>query len=259
MARLTLLGTGTSDGIPMLGCSCPVCTSRDPMNTRLRTSAWLETEAGSILIDCGPDFRQQALQHGISEISAIVLTHHHADHIGGLSELRPLSRLHPVRVYASGHTCTIVQNTFSYIFSEKPTGGGLPRIDLQTFNGSWNINGLCITPLPVLHGEDRIHGFRIGDMAYITDASFIPESTFELLSGIRYLVINGLREKPHATHFSIAQACHAAARTSAQHVWITHICHLVDHAAISTSLPPPVSPGYDGLGFEFDENAGARQ
>ena len=255
MALLRLLGTGTSDGIPMLGCRCPVCASADTRNRRLRTSALVQTQDETLLIDCGPDFRQQALLYGIERLSAIVLTHHHADHIGGIPELRPLSKTGPVSLYASPHTNAVVHSSFSYIFSGKPPGGGLPKLNPVNISSPTAVAGLTLWPLPVMHGEDLIHGYRIGDMAYITDASYIPEETLSLLRGIKYLVINALREKPHATHFSIQEACAAAARTTASQTWLTHLCHMVDHAQTEASLPAGISLAVDGLEIEFDETA----
>lgn len=253
MARLTLLGTGTSDGIPMLNCACCVCTSTDKRNKRLRASALVQNRDTNLLIDCGPDFRQQALLHQINHLSAIILTHHHADHIGGIPELRPLSRKEPVDLYASPYTSAVIRSNFSYIFSGKPTGGGLPRLNLLNISTPLTIAGLTIWPLPVLHGEDLIHGYRIGELAYITDASYIPEETFGLLEGIKYLVLNALRDKPHATHFSIQEACSVAARTTARQTWLTHLCHMVDHTTTSASLPAGVALAEDGLEIEFDE------
>ena len=255
MATLTILGSGTSDGIPQMGCRCPVCTSADPRDARLRTSALIRHGDANILIDCGPDFRQQALRHGIGRLDAVLCTHHHFDHITGLGELRPLSGALglEILVYANETTLEHIRARFSYVFSARTCGGGYPAIRLMPLLESQEIAGLRIISFCVMHGQLPITGFRIGGLVYITDASAVPEESKALIKNCPLLVVNALREKPHSTHFSIGEACAFAREMEAERSVLIHVSHHVGHEVCSASLPDGVSLAYDGMEMEFDE------
>jgi len=247
---IELLGTGTSDGIPRLGCSCPVCCSEDLCDRRLRTSALLRIPGEAeqtIVIDTGPDFRQQALASRLSSLDAVLITHSHTDHLEGITELRPLSLFHGKEIPCFGTETTLktIRQRFAYIFTPGKEGGGLPLIRLTKFDGPFELFGKKITPLPVLHGTEWITGFRFGELAYITDASRIPESTLSLMRGIKTLILNALRHKPHSTHFSIDEAVEFSRSCGAVRTRLVHLSHKVGHRALHKSLPENIRPAYD--------------
>ncbi|MDR2734034.1 MAG: MBL fold metallo-hydrolase [Spirochaetota bacterium] len=252
MATITILGSGTSDGIPQIGCTCAVCTSDDPHDKRLRSSALIRHEGKNVLIDCGPDFREQALRYGIDQIDAILCTHHHFDHITGLGELRPLSRRQEISVYALPATIEHIKTRFAYAFNPEQHGGGNPALRLIPLRARQEIEGLTVLTFTVMHGNVPITGFRIGGMVYITDASAIPGESKEIARKCPLLIVNALREKPHPTHFSIAEACAFAAEIEAERCFFIHMAHLVRHADVSETLPDRVWLAYDGLTLEFD-------
>ncbi len=249
-----ILGSGTSVGVPMPGCSCRGCMSGDERDKRFRSSARLTINGLEIIIDTTTDLRIQSLRSGLQRIDAVLLTHNHADHVMGLDDVRPFcfKQPEPIPVYGSKETLDWVRGHFNYIWEATQIGGGLPRIKLNPVDSEFNYEGVCIIPLPVKHGVMDIYGFRIGDLAYICDVSFIPETTFDLLEGINYLVIDGLRPKEHATHFSIDQAVTAAKRINASQTWLTHISHDSLYAELVQTLPARIAPAYDGLKFEFE-------
>ena len=249
--QITFLGTGTSHGVPMIGCECGTCRSPDPRDRRSRASIFVETEAGdAILIDAGPDLRSQALAHRITRVDAIVFTHGHADHILGLDDVRRYNHLmrRPMACYADDRTVEDIRRTFSYVFDPASLkGGGLPQLELFTVAGPFCLGRQEIVPVPVLHGERPIFGLRLGGCAYLTDCSGIPDSSWPLLEDLDILVLDALRERPHPTHFSLGEAIDVARRVGAQRTYFTHMCHDLSHAATSEKLPAGVELAYDGL------------
>lgn len=255
MIRITFLGSGTSTGVPVVGCSCAVCRSNDPRNNRLRQSVMVEAGGKYILIDTTPDLRQQLLRSPVPRIDAMLITHSHSDHMMGLDDVRPFNFFHRTSIpaYASELTARAMQRAFSYIWdSGTQEGGGKPQIELQVVNAPFELDGLRIIPLPVSHGDWTIFGWRIGDFAYITDTNGIPESTYALLEGTRILALDGLRRTPpHSTHFTIDEAIAAAGPIGADETWLIHLSHDVDHAAVEASLPDGYHLAYDGLVLEL--------
>jgi phosphoribosyl 1,2-cyclic phosphate phosphodiesterase len=255
--RVTLLGTGTSHGVPMIGCECAVCRSSDPRDRRTRPSILLEVDSPlggvrSVLVDTATDLREQALTHRISRVDAILFTHSHADHILGLDEVRRFNVIQkaPIPCYADERTLDDLRRTFAYIFNPPPTGGGVPKITLFRIGGPFVLGALEIVPVPLLHGHRPILGFRIGEFAYLTDCSRIPDESWPLLDGVRTVVLDALRDRPHPTHFSVAEALEAVARLSPERAYFTHICHDLPHAATCARLPAGVQLAYDGLVLE---------
>ncbi|MCS7083303.1 MAG: MBL fold metallo-hydrolase [Bacteroidota bacterium] len=246
--RVTLLGTGTSTGVPVIGCRCRVCTSSDPRDKRLRCSAWVRTARTSLLIDTGPDFRLQALRYGIPRIDAVLYTHHHFDHVMGLDELRAFNYLQPdpIPLYASPEAASMLRHMFRYVFLDPPMPG-IPKVQLNEIIGPFRIGELDIQPIPVWHGPISVLGFRIGPFAYVTDVSQIPEQSLPLLEGLEVLVLGALRYRPHPMHFSIHEAVSAARRLGAKQTYLIHLTHEVLHAEAEADLPEFVQPAYDGL------------
>jgi phosphoribosyl 1,2-cyclic phosphate phosphodiesterase len=258
--RLTFLVTGTSMGVPTLGCQCAVCTSDDPRDRRLRPSVlvrWNDTgEDGSreraVVIDTGPDFREQALRAGLKRVDAVFYTHSHADHILGLDDLRPLSFTAireggPIPLYASNATAAILERIFDYTFSPQATYPTRARVRLQVLCERNPVCGVEFLRVPVRHGEMEIAGFRFGNNAYLTDVSAIPEESFALLEGLDHLVLSALRYKPHPSHATVEQALGWARRIGAKQTWLTHIAHELSHAETNRALPSGVALAYDGL------------
>jgi len=250
--RFRFLGTGTSFGVPVVGCGCPVCRSTDPRDTRYRSSLLIESGGAAIVIDSGPEFRLQALRAGIRRLDALLVTHAHADHIAGLDDVRPLTRDRVLPVYGDEATLAEVRERFGYIFRPTQEGGGKPRIELRPAAGPLLIGDIELSPIPVMHGELGILGWRTGDFAYLTDASGIPDGSYGLLRGVETLVINGLRRRPHSTHFSIEEALDAARRIGAARTWITHLCHESTHVELeeycaARGADVGARPAWDGL------------
>jgi len=253
--KLTFLGSGTSHGVPMIGCRCPVCTSSDSRDRRLRASAWLHDEEHSIVIDVGPDFRQQALRAGVPFIDAVLLTHTHADHLNGIDDLRVYSQMSQRHIpfYASENDCRFIKSHFEYIFGDEQFSlrWGIPRIALVPVSGTFKLSDLEVTPVPLLHGKGECTGYRIGDCAYLTDCSAIPQSSLGALRGVRTVIIDGLRWTRHPTHFTIQEALDAVSSLAPERIYITHICHNVSHQADSAKLPRGAYLAYDGLEIDI--------
>jgi phosphoribosyl 1,2-cyclic phosphate phosphodiesterase len=250
--RLRFLGTGTSMGIPVVGCRCAVCTSPDARNRRTRTSALLSVGDLCIQIDAGPDFRSQALAAGICHLDAVLLTHSHFDHIAGLDDLRPIVRQgSAMPIYGSPQTLSEVRSRFAYAFEETSVGSTRPSIELCAVQSTFSIDTLQISPLEVMHGTWSITGYRIGNLGYITDASFIPPASQAMLHNLDVLVLNALRHEPHPTHFSIAQALAVIAELRPRQAFLVHMTHTIDHATVDAQLPAGVNLAYDGLEIDI--------
>lgn len=247
--RLKFLGTGTSHGIPVISCGCSVCRSGNPKNRRLRSSMLITSENGTnIVVDTGPDFRMQMLNAQVVSLDAVCITHPHADHLNGIDDLRIFTRHREMPIYADVQTTEEIRRRFDYIFMNPVPGGGKPRLQMHVLGEEpFTVGEIAVTPVPVNHGKQMIMGFRFGDMCYLTDCSGIPESSYDLLTGLEVLVIGALRYQEHPTHFSVEQALAAAQRIGAGRTFLTHICHDIDHDDLEGELPAGVSPAFDGL------------
>lgn len=252
MMRLTFLGTGTSTGNPEIGCDCEVCRSDDPRDWRLRTSALVEVSGKRLLIDCGPDFRWQMIRNGITHLDAILLTHEHYDHVGGLDDLRPLCRERGMDIYAERNVIEAIRTRMPYAFREHRYPGVpnllLREVDMNPFEAA----GIRVIPIRVMHASLPILGFRIGDLVYMTDIKSLPETEFSKLAGTRLLVLDALREQPHLSHESLGEALELAGRIAPEDTYLVHMSHRIGlHAEIERRLPPHVHYAYDGLSIEF--------
>lgn len=248
--ELTFLGTGTSNGIPIIGCRCPVCTSDDPRDRRSRTSAVVRFGGRTILIDTATELRLQAIAVGLSEIDAVLFTHAHADHVGGLDDLRRFNQTRQAHLptYADPETAAILLERFTYAFEQQfPFYGGKPDLILHEFGGPFEMFGYPVIPIPVRHGRWTVQGFRFGPLVYVTDAKEIAPSSLEVMRGADILVLNALRERPHPTHLSIGEALEVIAAVQPRRAYLVHMNHEVSHAAASALLPPHVELAYDGL------------
>jgi phosphoribosyl 1,2-cyclic phosphate phosphodiesterase len=255
-ARVTFLGTGTSHGVPMIACECAVCRSTDPKDTRLRTSIYVDVpDRQRILVDTGPDLRQQALTHRIMRVDSVVYTHAHADHILGLDELRRFNAVQQgaVHCYATQDTWDRIRQSFPYVFDNKPRlGGGVPELASHVIEGPLVLGGVRVVPIPLWHGRMQVLGFRFGRFAYLTDCNRLDDAAWPLLEGVDTLVLDALRDRPHPTHFTVDEAIAVIEKMAPRRTFLVHMTHDLGHAATSAKLPAGVELAYDGLVLDVD-------
>src|SRR4051812_30670979 len=253
----TFLGTGTSVGVPMIGCDCAVCRSDNPRNHRYRCSVLIRTETGNILIDTPPELRLQLLRENVALIHAVLYTHYHADHLFGLDDLRPVGKYigGAVPLYCTADVEGVIRNTFSYAFgpqAESLTAGFIPKLKFQRITKEpFEVLGERITPIPLVHAHFDVFGFRIGDVAYCTDVNEIPRESWPRLEGLDVLVLDALRYKPHPAHFGLNEALDVIAQFRPRRAYLTHTSHEFDYETVNRQLPANVRLAYDGLQFEF--------
>jgi phosphoribosyl 1,2-cyclic phosphate phosphodiesterase len=251
--RLTVLGCGTSTGVPLIHCGCRVCRSRDPRDRRLRCSAWVRAAGKSLLIDTSPDLREQALRARIPRLDAVLYTHAHADHSHGIDELRSFNYVQrePIPIHASRPTCEELERKFGYIFRPgRIEGGGIPLLKLHPFDaaaGRVSVAGVPVTPIPLLHGSRESVGYRIGRLAYVVDCSEIPEESLAALEGLSILFLDCVRLEPHGTHLNLDRALELAARIRAKRTFLTHLGHDFSFKGWSGRLPRGIALAHDGL------------
>jgi phosphoribosyl 1,2-cyclic phosphate phosphodiesterase len=254
--RLTVLGSGTSMGVPTLGCRCAVCRSPDPHDRRTRPSILLSAGGRNVVIDTAPDFRFQALREGIERLDAVVFTHGHADHILGLDDIRPfnIKQRSEIPLYGSAETLAIIRRTFAYIFDGGPSQSTLPGVRLHTIEGPFDPFGLdepiALEPVPAQHGGIPVLGFRFGRAAYLTDFSAVPENSKALLGGLDDLILDALRYLPHPMHSTVEQSLRLVSELKPERAWFTHIAHDLPHEETNARLPENVRLAYDGLRLE---------
>ena len=253
-ATLTVLGSGTSMGVPTIGCTCRVCTSSDPHDQRTRPSVMLQYDGRCVLIDTTPDFRQQAIRERISRIDAILYTHSHADHILGLDDVRPLSfrATEKIPLYAHQNTADAMEGIFRYIFESNYKFGGIARVQMNRINGALDLFGARFEPIRIIHGDADIHGFRFGSAAYLTDFSEIPPESMERLRGLDILFLDALRHRPHPTHSTVENSLRLVKELAPKRAFFTHISHDLPHEETNRTLPEHVRLAHDGLKLEFE-------
>ncbi|MDR1937450.1 MAG: MBL fold metallo-hydrolase [Tannerellaceae bacterium] len=246
--KVIFLGTGTSTGVPEIGCSCEVCTSKDPRDRRLRTSVLVRTKGKNILLDCGPDFRWQMITHKVYHLDAVLISHEHYDHVGGLDDLRPYCFDKGLDIYAEDYVAEAIRTRMPYAF-QLHHFPGLPKLELHAIqNRPFLAAGLQVTPIRVMHACMKIFGYRIGKMAYLTDVKNIPEEEFSKLEGLDLLIINALKRKPHPSHESLDEALLNIARIRPKQAFLLHLSHRMGlHTMVEKELPPHVHLAYDGL------------
>jgi len=247
--KIIVLGSGTSTGVPVIGCNCKVCTSQNPKNKRLRASILVQQGENNILVDTSTDLRAQCLAYGVKRIDAVLYTHTHADHLYGVDELRIFNFIQhsKIPIYGSEETIESIKRTFPYLFTDVFYGGGKPYLIPNVINGNLELFGIRITPVEIMHGDLPIFGYRFHDFAYITDVSEIPDDSKELLKELKILIIGALRHEPHPTHFTIEQAIRAIEELKPGKAFLTHLGHSVDHEELIKSLPANIEPAYDGM------------
>jgi phosphoribosyl 1,2-cyclic phosphate phosphodiesterase len=250
--RITILGSGTSTGVPAIGCRCPVCRSSNPKNTRSRASIYIRRENAGLLIDTSTDLRLQAMAHGVDRIDAVLYTHAHADHVHGIDELRSFNWLQQAPIPCYGNRATIAQlkARFGYVFSNGTGGTGpvyTPQLIPHELDGAQEIGGVLVEPIDIVHGQERIYGYRIGGMAYVTDCSEIPDASRSRLRGLDVLIVSAIRYDAHPTHFTLAQALAAVDDLKPRRAVLTHLSHVFDYETVNGQLPPGVELAYDGM------------
>lgn len=255
--RVTFLGTGTSTGIPVIGCTCKTCRSTDVKDKRRRPSIYIQFDEGpSVLVDASPDLRDQALQYRIERVDLILLTHSHADHVLGLDDVRIYNFRQRGSIPCQGDKRTLrdVRRMFAYVFDpETPKGGGIPQLNLFPVTGPFSFSQRTFIPVPLKHGTLPILGYRVGAFAYLTDCNEIPESSLAQLNQLDVLVLDALRYRPHSTHFSLDEAVQMAVKIGARQTYFTHMTHDLLHADTCKSLPSDITLAYDGLVVEVDD------
>ncbi len=253
--RIIFLGTGTSSGVPVVGCECVTCRSTDPRDQRWRPSIYLALADGTrVLVDTTPDFRSQALRFGVTRVDAILFTHYHADHIMGLDDIRPINfrQRRAIPCLGDASTLSALRRVFSYVWDpDAPAGGGLPKLQLVRVSGRFCLGPATVVPVPLWHGTHPILGYRVDNFAYLTDCSAIPDESWPLLEGLEVLVLDALRHRPHPTHFTLSEAIDTAVRIGARQTWFTHMCHDLPHAETCASLPDGITLAHDGLVIEM--------
>ena len=252
--KLTFLGSGTSTGVPTVGCDCAVCTSTDPRDARLRPSVLLSFNGRNVVIDTTPDFRTQALRAGLKRLDAVLYTHSHADHIMGMDDIRPFNfgRKDPLPVYGDERVIADLRRVFQYVFENKAPESAIPRIEVHVPAGPVELFGAIFEPFTVMHGRLPVTAWRFGRTAYVTDFSEIPESGLERLQGLDLLILDALRHRPHPTHSHLANSLALVERLQPRRALFTHMCHELGHAGTEAQLPPGVHLAYDGLSVEIE-------
>lgn len=251
---IKFLGTGTSHGVPVIGCTCKTCLSDNPKNKRMRSSLFLNVNNTDILIDTSPELRLQMLANNIENVDLVLFTHAHADHIMGFDDIRVINwqKGRPVPCYGQKNTLDKIKEAFDYIFDPPQIGGGIPQVSFHSIDSEFSFQNIPIIPLPVKHGKLDVFGYKIYNMAYITDCSYIPESTFELLDDIDLLIIDALRFKEHPTHMNLEQAIQIAEKFDLKKAYFTHISHEIEHEEVNKILPDNIELAYDGLQIDLE-------
>ncbi len=253
--KITILGCATSTGVPMIGCTCSVCCSSSPKNKRLRSSVFIKIKETNILIDSSPDLRCQALKNNITRVDVVLYTHSHADHTHGIDDLRTFNFINKNVIRCFGNQLTVdnIKSTFRYIFEDIPVFGGRPKLEITPVDKSFTFEDICIVPIEIMHASWIILGYRIGNFAYLTDCSGIPESSMKKLEGLDLLIIGALRYRKHPAHFNVEEALEHIERISPKRAVLTHMGHELDYFELKERLPKGVEPGYDGLTFELED------